>query len=166
MPSLDPVDLLHAYCEGVFPMGEKDGSISWFRPRMRGILPIAEFHVPRRFERYLKTCPFETRWDTAFGDVLRGCADREETWITDVILEAYEELFRMGFAHSSEVWRDGRLVGGVYGVAIGGAFFGAHGFRSFFKLLAGWAMPGETHPRRLLRCRPRARRSCGRSSRA
>ena len=124
MPSLDPVDLLHAYCEGVFPMGDKDGSISWFRPRMRGILPIAEFHVPRRFERYLKTCSFETRWDTAFGDVVRGCADREATWITDTILEAYEELFRMGFAHSSEVWRDGRLVGGVYGVAIGGAFFG------------------------------------------
>lgn len=124
MMRLDPVELLHAYCEGVFPMGEQDGSISWFRPQMRGILPIAEFHVPKRFGRFLRAHPFEIRWDTAFGEVVRGCADRESTWITESILEVYEELFRMGFGHSAEVWRGGRLVGGVYGVAIGGAFFG------------------------------------------
>jgi leucyl/phenylalanyl-tRNA--protein transferase len=124
MNRLDPIDLIHAYCEGMFPMGEDDGTISWYRPRMRGILPVAAFHVPRRFERYLQACPFEVRWDTAFGDVVRGCADRETTWITDSILDVYEELHRMGFAHSAEVWREGRLVGGVYGVAIGGAFFG------------------------------------------
>ncbi|MDH4476352.1 MAG: leucyl/phenylalanyl-tRNA--protein transferase [Verrucomicrobiaceae bacterium] len=124
MTRLDPVELLHAYCEGVFPMGEGDGTISWYRPPMRGILPIAAFHVPRRFERFLKGCAFEVRWDTAFGDVVRGCADRESTWITESILEVYEELFRMGFGHSAEVWREGKLMGGVYGVAIGGAFFG------------------------------------------
>jgi leucyl/phenylalanyl-tRNA--protein transferase len=121
---LDPFDLIHAYCQGVFPMGNDDGSLSWFRPRMRGILPVADFHLPRRFQQYLRHCPFEVRWDTAFGDVMRGCADREETWITNSILEAYQALFELGFAHSAEVWRDGRLVGGVYGVAIGGAFFG------------------------------------------
>ncbi len=124
MPHLDPLDLIHAYCEGVFPMGEEDGSISWYRPRMRGILPVAGFHLPRRFQRFLRHCPFEIRWDSAFGDVVRSCADRETTWITDSILDAYEELHTLGFAHSAEVWRDGRLVGGVYGVAIGGAFFG------------------------------------------
>lgn len=124
MTRLDPLDLIHAYCEGVFPMGEEDGGISWYRPRMRGILPVADFHLPRRFQQYLRSCPFEVRWDTAFGDVVRGCADRETTWITDTILEAYEELHALGFAHSAEVWREGRLVGGVYGVAIGGAFFG------------------------------------------
>lgn len=105
-------------------MGERDGGISWYRPRMRGILPVAEFHLPRRFKQYLRHCPFETRYDTAFGDVVRGCADRESTWITGAIMEAYEELHALGFAHSAEVWREGRLVGGVYGVAIGGAFFG------------------------------------------
>lgn len=122
--TIPPIHLLHAYCDGKFPMGDESGAIYWFRPPHRGILPIQDFHVPRRFERYLESHPFEVRWNTAFGDVMRGCADRESTWITDVILDSYEELFRMGYAHSAEVWRDGRLVGGVYGVSIGGAFFG------------------------------------------
>ncbi|MFM2141987.1 MAG: hypothetical protein RLZZ476_531, partial [Verrucomicrobiota bacterium] len=104
---LTPLDLLNAYCEGIFPMGEDDGSLRWYRPRMRGILPIAEFHLPRRFERWFRTHPFEVRWNTAFGDVMRGCADREETWITPEILDLYEELHRMGHAHSAEVWREG-----------------------------------------------------------
>ncbi len=121
---INPVHLLSAYCDGAFPMGDEDGSISWFRPPFRGILPIEDFHVPRRFQRYLKECPFEVRWNTAFGDVMRGCADRDSTWITDTILDSYQELHRMGYAHSAEVWRGGRLAGGVYGVAIGGAFFG------------------------------------------
>jgi len=105
-------------------MGNEDGTISWFRPPYRGILPIADFHLPRRFQRYLETCPFEMRWNTAFGEVMRGCADRENTWITDTILDSYQQLHRLGFAHSAEVWRGRHLVGGVYGVAIGGAFFG------------------------------------------
>lgn len=121
---LDPVHLLSAYCEGAFPMGDEKGHISWYRPPWRGILPVEDFHLPARFARYLKNHPFEVRWNTAFGDVMRGCADREETWITEVILDSYQELFRLGFAHSAEVWRMGKLVGGVYGVAIGGAFFG------------------------------------------
>lgn len=121
---LDPLQLLSAYCEGAFPMGHEDGSLSWFRPPHRGILPVQEFHVPRRFERYLRQHPFELRWNTAFGDVMRGCADRENTWINDSILDSYQALHEMGFAHSAEVWREGRLMGGVYGVAIGGAFFG------------------------------------------
>lgn len=121
---LDPVQLLSAYCEGAFPMGDEDGRISWFRPPYRGILPIESFHLPRRFERYLPDHPFEIRWNTAFGDVMRGCADRESTWITDAILDSYQELHRLGFGHSVETWRNGKLVGGVYGIAIGGAFFG------------------------------------------
>jgi leucyl/phenylalanyl-tRNA--protein transferase len=124
MPQIEPLDLLNAYCEGVFPMGDDDGSISWFRPKMRGILPIADFHLPARFARYFKSHPFEVRWNTAFGDVVRGCADRETTWINETILDTYEELHRIGHAHSAEVWRQGRLVGGVYGVSIGAAFFG------------------------------------------
>ena len=124
MPQIEPLDLLNAYCEGVFPMGDDDGSISWYRPKMRGILPIADFHLPTRFERYFKNHPFEVRWNTAFGDVVRACADRPSTWINETILDTYEELHRIGHAHSAEVWREGRLVGGVYGVSIGAAFFG------------------------------------------
>ena len=121
---LDPAQLLSAYCEGAFPMGEDDGTVSWYRPPMRGILPVTDFHVPRRFLQFLRHSPFEVRWNTAFADVMRGCASREETWITDAILDSYQELHRLGFAHSAEVWREGRLMGGVYGVAIGGSFFG------------------------------------------
>lgn len=124
MSSLEPGVLLNAYCQGLFPMGMDDGSIGWYLPESRGILPVDGFHVPRRFERYLRTHPFEVRWDTAFEDVMKGCADREETWINDTIIESYTWLHHLGYAHSAEVWREGRLVGGVYGVAIGGAFFG------------------------------------------
>lgn len=105
-------------------MGMNGGEIRWFLPEWRGILPVAEFHVPARFERYLKKQPFEVRWNTAFSDVMRGCADREDTWITEDILQSYQSLHELGYAHSAEVWREDRLVGGVYGVAIGAAFFG------------------------------------------
>lgn len=105
-------------------MGMEDGEVRWFLPETRGILPVHDFHVPSRFRRYLKSHPFEIRWDTAFGDVMRGCADRPDTWITNDILDSYQQLFQMGYAHSIEVWREEKLVGGLYGVSIGGAFFG------------------------------------------
>ena len=124
MAILEPQLLISAYCQGYFPMGMENGEIRWFLPESRGILPVQDFHVPGRFERYLKNHPFEVRWNTAFGEVMRGCADRPETWITNDIVDSYQTLHELGYAHSSEVWREGRLVGGVYGVAIGGAFFG------------------------------------------
>ena len=105
-------------------MGNESGAIRWYLPEWRGILPVADFHIPRRFLRYLKDHPFEVRWNTAFAEVMKGCADREETWITQDILASYQRLHQLGYAHSAEVWREGRLVGGVYGVAIGAAFFG------------------------------------------
>jgi leucyl/phenylalanyl-tRNA---protein transferase len=121
---IDPQLLISAYCQGYFPMGMEDGEVRWFLPETRGILPITDFHIPSRFQRYLKTHPFEIRWDTAFGDVMRGCADRPDTWITNDIIDSYQQLFDLGYAHSVEVWRESKLVGGLYGVAIGGAFFG------------------------------------------
>ena len=124
MATLEPQLLISAYCQGYFPMGMENGEIRWFLPEWRGILPVEGFHVPARFERYLKDHPFEVRWNTAFGEVMRGCADRPETWITEDIISSYQALHDLGYAHSAEVWREGRLVGGVYGVAIGGAFFG------------------------------------------
>jgi len=124
VPLIDPQLLLSAYCQGYFPMGMHSGEVRWFLPEWRGILPVADFHVPARFERYLQKHPFEVRWNTAFYEVMLGCADREDTWITADILESYQKLHELGYAHSAEVWREGNLVGGVYGVAIGGAFFG------------------------------------------
>lgn len=116
--------LLRAYRMGIFPMAGPDDEIAWFSPDPRGVLPIGEFHVPHGLRRTLRAGRFEVRINTAFGRVMRACAARPETWISDTILESYSGLHADGHAHSVETWRDGRLVGGLYGVAIGGAFFG------------------------------------------
>lgn len=116
--------LLHAYRNAVFPMAMEDGEIAWFSPDPRAIIPLDTFHLPHGLKRTLKKNPFEIRIDTAFEEVMRSCAQRDETWINDVIITSYVNLHRMGHAHSVEAWLDERLVGGLYGVAIGGAFFG------------------------------------------
>lgn len=122
--------LLNAYAVGIFPMAESrtDPDVYWVDPRRRGILPLDGFHIPRRLRRTLHGSPFEIRSDSAFAAVVDGCAepaeDRPESWINDEIKELYGELFRRGAAHSVECWRDGELAGGLYGVALGGAFFG------------------------------------------
>jgi leucyl/phenylalanyl-tRNA--protein transferase len=116
--------LIHAYRSGVFPMAMEDGEISWFSPDPRTIIPLDAFHVPHGLRRTLKKGLFEIRIDTAFEAVMRGCARREDTWINDEILASYVNLHVLGFGHSVESWQGDRLVGGLYGVAIGGAFFG------------------------------------------
>lgn len=124
-PLLDPDLLLNAYASGIFPMAMQGGHLGWFSPDPRGIIPLdGGFHVPHGLKRALKKCPFEIRINTAFADVMRGCADRRETWIDDTIYKSYVRLHYLGQAHSVEAWRDGQLVGGLYGVALGGAFFG------------------------------------------
>lgn len=124
-PLLDPPLLLNAYASGIFPMAMENGELGWFSPDPRGIIPLDDgFHVPHGLRRTLKKAPFEVRVNTAFGDVMRGCADRRETWIDDTIYKSYVRLHALGHAHSVETWRDGELVGGLYGVALGGAFFG------------------------------------------
>ncbi len=127
---LTPDLLLRAYAAGVFPMAESRGDrdVFWVDPEWRGIIPLDGFHVPKRLRRTIRRDVFEVRCDTAFADVMRGCAeptaDRPDTWISDSILRAYTELHKLGFAHSVECWRDGELVGGLYGVSLSGAFFG------------------------------------------
>ena len=121
---IEPGMLLNAYCRGIFPMGVERGELSWFSPDTRGVLPISDFHVPRSVRAELKANPFEIRVDTAFGEVIRACGKRRETWITNQIIASYEALFDLGYAHSVEAWREGQLVGGLYGVAIGAAYFG------------------------------------------
>jgi leucyl/phenylalanyl-tRNA--protein transferase len=123
-------DLMSCYARGVFPMAETraDPRIFLVEPERRGVIPLDGFHIPQRLARTVRTDRFETRIDTAFEAVIDACAlprpDRQETWINRPIRELYISLFARGSAHSVECWRDGDLVGGLYGVALGGAFFG------------------------------------------
>lgn len=121
---IEPSFLLQAYSQGLFPMGLEDGEIGWFSPDPRGIFPLDAFHVPHGLKRFLKKSPFDVRINTHFREVMLGCADRDSTWIDDTVLESYCYLHQLGFAHSVETWREDHLVGGLYGVSIGGAFFG------------------------------------------
>lgn len=122
--------LISAYASGWFPMAVEGGEIRWFSPDPRGIVPLDAFMPPRRLERVWRQRRFEIRIDTAFDAVIRACAEIERdpddpgTWITEEIVESYNALHARGLAHSVEAWRDSRLVGGLYGVALGGAFFG------------------------------------------
>jgi leucyl/phenylalanyl-tRNA--protein transferase len=130
MMEITPQVLLKAYACGIFPMAEgaNDPGLFWVEPDMRGIIPLDQFHVPRRLARTMRQNPFELRVDTAFADVLRLCAedapDRPQTWINGRIAQLYNELHAMGHCHSVECWSGDELVGGLYGVRLGGAFFG------------------------------------------
>jgi len=121
---IDPEFLLHAYASGVFPMAMDDGEIGWFSPDPRGIIPLDTFKPPHGMKRVIENPPFEIRIDTAFEDVMRGCADRDETWINESIIDTYSNLASRGYAHSVEAWEGDELVGGLYGVSMGAAFFG------------------------------------------
>jgi leucyl/phenylalanyl-tRNA---protein transferase len=119
--------LLTAYRRGIFPMAvDKRGRIGWFSPDPRAVIPLDErFHIPHGLRRVLKQKKFEVTWDTDFETIIRECAKRKEgTWISTGIMESYGKLHRLGHAHSLEMRLDGKIVGGLYGVAIGGAFFG------------------------------------------
>ena len=130
MKGFGPDELLSCYARGVFPMGDgkDDPRIFLLEPDERGILPLDRFHIPRRLARTVRQDKFDIRIDTAFVHVLDACAQtgpqRDETWINEPIRRLYVELFRRGSAHSVECWRDEQLVGGLYGVSLGGAFFG------------------------------------------
>ena len=121
---IDPELLLQGYQLGVFPMAMENGAIEWFSPDPRAILPLEDFHVPHALRGLLRKEIFETKIDTAFSDVIEACAAREDTWINREIIESYIRLHEVGYAHSVEAWTNGQLAGGLYGVAIGGVFFG------------------------------------------
>lgn len=127
---ITPDVLLKAYSCGIFPMAQSadDPHLYWIEPEERGILPLENIHLPRRLARTLRQSPFEVRIDTDFEGVISGCAeeqpDRTSTWINNQIRSLYGSLFRSGHCHTVEAWHEGTLVGGLYGVALGGAFFG------------------------------------------
>lgn len=131
---LTPDILLDAYRIGFFPMAEsRDGPLSWYSPDPRGIIPLRPGNIPRSVRKLVRDGRFEVRFDTSFELVMRSCAEREETWISGEIIDVYTALFRIGYGHSVEAWEGGALVGGLYGVAIGGAFFG----ESMFSRVSG-----------------------------
>ena len=118
--------LLHAYAAGIFPMAQSrdDPAIFWVDPRRRGVIPLDAFHVSRSLRRRILRGGYEVRIDSAFAETLDACAARPDTWISAPIRAIYLELHRGGHAHSLEIWQEGALAGGVYGVRLGAAFFG------------------------------------------
>jgi leucyl/phenylalanyl-tRNA---protein transferase len=120
--------VLNGYAMGIFPMGEENGQIAWYEASPRAIMPVelesSSLRVTRSLKQVLSKNQFAIKYNTAFSEVIRCCADRDSTWINDLITNAYIDLCRRGYAHSIEAWQNGELVGGLYGVAYKGAFFG------------------------------------------
>jgi leucyl/phenylalanyl-tRNA--protein transferase len=116
--------VINAYAQGIFPMADADGSIYWYAPDPRAILEHENLRVSRSLRATFKKGIYEVRVDTAFEEVMRCCAAREETWINEAFIETYTRLHYAGLAHSVEAWKDGLLVGGLYGVSLRGAFMG------------------------------------------
>lgn len=127
---ITPQVLMKAYACGIFPMAESadDPALHWIEPQNRGVLPLDAIHVPKRLKRTIRTTPLQVRIDTEYEGVIDGCAGaregRDSTWINGRIRSLYRELFRLGHCHTVEIWDGDRLVGGLYGVALEGAFFG------------------------------------------
>lgn len=122
---IDSEFLLNAYCNGLFPMAnERDGEIHWFSPEQRGIIPLDGFNISRSLRQTIRKKKFAVRINSNFEATIRACAEREDVWISETIIQSYLRLHKLGRAHSVECWNNEKLVGGLYGVAIGGAFFG------------------------------------------
>ncbi len=122
---LTPELVLYGYRMGAFPMADEDGEIYWYSPDPRCVFEFDRFHIPHSLRPIIRQARFEVQTDTAFDEVVRACAGRPEgTWISDELIVVYTELHRRGYAHSVEAWQDDKLAGGLYGVALGGAFFG------------------------------------------
>jgi len=130
---IPPSVLIEAYSQGIFPMAIENGEIAWFSPERRGLLPLESGRWAHGIRRDLRRHPWEIRTNTSFAEVMSHCSARPETWIDDRIFRSYLELHHKGFAHSLEIWLEGKLVGGLYGVHLGAAFFG----ESMFHLVSG-----------------------------
>lgn len=134
-PALDAATLLSAYAQGAFPMTDPGGAIRWYTADPRGVLPLDQFHCPKNLARTVRQRKFDVRINHNFEATMRGCMlvrreTPEGTWISDELIAAYIELSKMGYAHSVESWLGGKLVGGLYGVSLGAAFFGESMFHS------------------------------------
>ena len=132
MKIIPPENLLNAYAQGIFPMADsKEASgVNWFSATKRGIIPLEDFHISKNVARIIRQGRFTVKVDTCFRDVIQACADRESTWINDLIVNSYEILYQAGNAHSVEVFEENELIGGLYGVHLHSAFFGESMFKT------------------------------------
>jgi len=122
---LQPGNMIRLYASGAFPMAdEKTDKINWYMPEVRTIIPVDNFNYPRSLRKFIEKSDFETKFDTDFLSVVKACADRESTWISDKLVKAYLKLKKLGYVHTVETWEKGKLIGGLYGVTFRGAFFG------------------------------------------
>jgi leucyl/phenylalanyl-tRNA--protein transferase len=128
---IPPEILLEAYSKGIFPMAESREAedVEWYTAHRRGIMPLDQFRVSKNVQREIRKGIYECRVDTEFKTVMEACADRDSTWINDIILNSYQLMHQMGYAHSVEVFVNDELAGGLYGVSLGAAFFGESMFR-------------------------------------
>lgn len=119
---LTPFLIRYGYRQGAFPMTMEDGKVAWFQPRMRALFPLDGIHVSRSLAKTIRSGKYEIRFDTAFEEVMRGCLRPSDNWISEEFIQVYTQVHREGWGHCSECWADGKLVGGVYGIALGGCF--------------------------------------------
>lgn len=121
---LQPDNMISLYASGAFPMADESGQINWYQPAIRTIIPIDNFNIPRSAKKAIEKLNFEIKFDTDYLSVIKGCADRPSTWISDELIVAYQRLYKRGFLHTVETYQNGKLVGGLYGITFRGAFFG------------------------------------------
>lgn len=122
---LKPYNMLRLYASGAFPMAdEHTDEISWYMPDIRTIIPLDNYNIPRSFKKFLSETDFQVRFDFDFLTIVKHCADREKTWISDKLIDAYKSLNELGHIHTVETWRNNKLIGGLYGISYKGAFFG------------------------------------------
>jgi leucyl/phenylalanyl-tRNA--protein transferase len=122
---LQPDNMLRMYAAGAFPMADdKNGKVLWYFPEIRTVIPLHNYNIPRSLKKFVQTCGFEFRKDTDFSSVVKECAGRETTWISTELIEAYMRLYKRKQIHTVEVWQNDELIGGLYGIAFRGAFFG------------------------------------------
>jgi leucyl/phenylalanyl-tRNA---protein transferase len=122
---LKPDNMIRLYSAGAFPMADEEtGEINWYMPETRAIIPLNNYNFPRSLKKEIKKGNFEFRFDYDFLPIVKACADREKTWISEKLISGYLKLWEIGYVHTVECWKDGRLAGGLYGISCGGAFFG------------------------------------------
>lgn len=122
--SLKPINMLNYYAQGAFPMADENGEIDWYQPKILTIIPLDNYNIPRSLKKFMEISEYQFKYDENVMEVVRQCARRKKTWISPELVEAYKGIHEIGFLHSVEVYQNNKLVGGLYGVTIGGAFFG------------------------------------------
>ena len=121
---LEPVNMINLYSQGAFPMADEKGEINWYQPEIRTVIKLDNYNIPRSLKKFMAKTDFEYRYDFNIISVIENCADRNPTWISKELIKAYKRLIELGYIHSVEVYEKNKLVGGLYGIVLGGAFFG------------------------------------------